>query len=229
MKWPTRNERVRAMRHRLETQEWPRLQMSLLVALAGAAGFLGNWGLLRAGVGSMALRYPLAVLLAWGAFVALLWIWLKARDQDGGADAGDTGDALDLLPEGKGSHAASGGHGTPDAGDLLDGLAAADEFALPLVAIVFVVTLVLAALWIVTGAPTLFAELLVDSALSASLYHRMRHGDAQHWLETAWRSTRKPFIIAAVMLTILGFAVQTLHPGAHTLGQAFTAARVHGS
>lgn len=228
MKWPTRNERVRAMRHRLETREWPRLQMSLLVALAGAAGFLGNWGLLRAGCGSMALRYPLAVLLAWGAFVALLWIWLKTRDQGGGADAGD---ALDLLPEGRGSHAASCGHSAPDAGagDLLDGLAGADEFALPLVAIVFVVTLLLAALWIVTGAPTLFAELLVDSALSASLYHRMRHGDAQHWLETAWRSTRKPFIITAVMLAILGFAVQTLRPGAHTLGQAFTAARVHGS
>ena len=37
MKWPSRNERVRAMRQRLETQGWPRLQMSLLVALAGIA------------------------------------------------------------------------------------------------------------------------------------------------------------------------------------------------
>jgi len=209
------------MRQQLETRGWPRLQMSLLVALAGAAGFLGNWGLLHAGFGNMALRYPLAVLLAWGAFLGLLWIWLKARDQD---DVTDAGDALDLLPDSAPTH---GGHAASDAGaaDLFDGLAAADEFALPLVAIVFVVTLLLAARWIVTGAPTLFAELLVDSALSASLYHRMRHGDANHWLDTAWRRTRKPFVITAAVLALLGFAVQTAHPGAHTLGQAIAAAR----
>ena len=222
MKWPSRNERVRAMRQRLETRGWPRLQMSLLVALAGAAGFLGNWGLLHAGFGKMALRYPLAVLFAWGAFLALLWVWLKARESE---DVADAGDALDLLPESGGAPARAGNAASDaGAGDLFDGLAAADEFALPLIAIVFVVTLLLAALWIVTGAPTLFAELLVDSALSASLYHRMRHGDANHWLETAWRRTRTPFAVTALMLALLGFAVQTLHPGAHTLGQAMAAA-----
>lgn len=219
MKRPRRSDPVQRVRLRLETQGWPRLQMSLLVALAGAAGFVANWGLLHLGVGAMALRYPLAVLLAWGAFLALLWVWLRTRDD---AEADD----LDLVPD------AIGGGGDDisaavDIGtsDVLDGLGATDEIALPLIAIAFVVTLLFAAAWIVSGAPTLFAELIVDSALSASLYHRMRRGDARHWLDTAWRRTRGPFLLAAGLLAILGFTVQALHPGVHTLGQAFAAAR----
>lgn len=54
----------------------PRLQMSLILLLTGLVGFLVSFVLLRAGVGRMWLRYPVAVIVAYIAFLLLLRLWL---------------------------------------------------------------------------------------------------------------------------------------------------------
>ncbi|SDX61138.1 hypothetical protein SAMN05421681_106274 [Lysobacter enzymogenes] len=66
---------IARLRERLERDHWPRLQMSLIVLLTGAAGFLASFGLLQAGMHTMALRYPLAACAAYAAFLLLLWTW----------------------------------------------------------------------------------------------------------------------------------------------------------
>ncbi|WP_206413227.1 hypothetical protein [Lysobacter enzymogenes] len=66
---------IARLRERLERDHWPRLQMSLIVLLTGAAGFLASFGLLQAGMHTMALRYPLAACAAYAAFLLLLWSW----------------------------------------------------------------------------------------------------------------------------------------------------------
>lgn len=54
----------------------PRVEMSLILAATGAAGFLASFVMLHLGVWRMWLRYPLAVLFAYGFFILLLRVWL---------------------------------------------------------------------------------------------------------------------------------------------------------
>lgn len=50
--------------------------MLSLVGVTGLAGFVASFGLLHAGMRSMAARYPLAVLIAYIVYLALLRVWL---------------------------------------------------------------------------------------------------------------------------------------------------------
>ncbi len=52
----TRSAAVIRLRHQLERESFPRLQMGLIVALTGAVGWLCSFGLLHAGVTGMAVR-----------------------------------------------------------------------------------------------------------------------------------------------------------------------------
>ncbi len=54
----------------------PRVQMTMMVAATGLAGFLFSAGMLHLGVHSLWLRYPLAVLFAYGVFLLLLRLWI---------------------------------------------------------------------------------------------------------------------------------------------------------
>ena len=93
---PSRERLVEKAKERLLRHGLPRLQMSILLALTGASGFLTSFILLKAGVGSMALRYPVAVMVAYGVFLLLLRVWL-AIQKDGWGNAGDFVDAADLA------------------------------------------------------------------------------------------------------------------------------------
>jgi hypothetical protein len=53
--------------------------MSLILAATGAAGFLVSFALLHLGVTRMWLRYPFAVLVAYGVFLLLLRVWLHLQ------------------------------------------------------------------------------------------------------------------------------------------------------
>src|SRR5262245_21922363 len=61
----------------LQRADQPRFQMSIIVLITGGAGFVASYGLLHAGLNSMAIRYPLAIAFAYLAFLALLRLWLR--------------------------------------------------------------------------------------------------------------------------------------------------------
>ncbi|HLL15065.1 MAG TPA: hypothetical protein VK388_08375 [Pyrinomonadaceae bacterium] len=75
----------------------PRLLVSFLLALTGASGFLISAVLLRLGVTMMAVRYPLAVILAYCVFLLLLRLWLALRRTDS-SDLDHLADAGDVIP-----------------------------------------------------------------------------------------------------------------------------------
>lgn len=82
---PLRLTRAGAILHlqqRLQAQSYPRIQMGLIVAITGGAGLLASFLLLLAGVTSMAERYPLALVCAYGAFLLMLWAWLRTQASD---------------------------------------------------------------------------------------------------------------------------------------------------
>ncbi len=60
----------------------PRVQISIILALTAMSAFLASVLMLRMGVTSMTLRYPIAVIFAYLCFLALLrlWIWLQNED-----------------------------------------------------------------------------------------------------------------------------------------------------
>ena len=240
-----RHHLVARMRANLERQGFPRLQMMLLVSLTGAVGFLASYTLLGMGLWQMWLRYLLAFGFAYLAFLGLLWLWLRTRGDDycdfpdvsgvtprggghdcasfqggggsgGGGGASGSFDAPSLQP----ASADMGNDGVSDAlGAVGDAASGADELAVPLMVILFVAALLLSSVWVVYSAPVLFAELLVDGVLAASLYRRLRGLESQHWLETAIKRTLWPFLVTCVFLVAIGWGMQVYAPGAHSIGE----------
>ena len=94
-----------------------RAHMSAMLLLVLLSGTLASRLLLHAGVASMALRYPLAVLLSYGVFFGLVRLWLAyvcraaaSRDRRGGSSS-DSGDLFDGWSGGSGSGGSGGGAG----------------------------------------------------------------------------------------------------------------------
>ncbi|MFL9922806.1 hypothetical protein PQR62_00920 [Herbaspirillum lusitanum] len=72
-----RQMHVQRLRSKMERGGFPRLFMLLLIAVTGGVGFIASALMLRAGFDIIWARYLCALLLAYLAFVAMLWIWLK--------------------------------------------------------------------------------------------------------------------------------------------------------
>ena len=95
-------ERLRAY---LQRRGSPRVQMTVIVAATGAAGFLVSFALLHLGLRTMWLRYTLAIALAYGVFLLLVGAWLALQRRKLGVRAeasrgGGVGDLLDVPGSG---------------------------------------------------------------------------------------------------------------------------------
>lgn len=99
----------------------------------------------------------------------------------------------------------------------------AEEFAIPLI-LMILIGIVIGALLIssslvVYSAPDLFAELLLDGALSAGLYHKLRGVERRYWLTTALRKTAVSFIMTTLLISAAGFGMAKYAPEANSLGK----------
>lgn len=239
----TRAMAVQRMRARLLRDSFPRVQMFILVSLTGLAGFIASAAMLAAGIDTMAVRYTLAMGVAYIVFLLLLWLWLRTS----------AGDYLDAVPvegsggganAGDGASAFAGGGGSFDGGgasahvefgsDAGDGavdaivdkpLAAvgeADETAIPLVVILLALGIALSSLFVVWSAPILFAEILVDALLAAGLYRRLRVLAPRHWMLAALRRTIIPFVLTTATVAAAGWGMQAYAPEARSLGEVLS-------
>ncbi len=218
--------------------------MLLLVALTGGFGLLSSFSLLQAGLDSMAIRYPLALALSYGFFLFLLWLWLRTNaadyvdipDPTGLVRSGRATDAPAEFVSGGGGDFAGGGASasfeapaielgeavaTPAkvAGKAVGAVGDADELAIPLIVVILAVGLAIASLYVVYIAPVLFAELLVDGALSYALFRHLRSEDRPHWVASALRHTLVPFMVTGVLLAAVGAGMSVYAPGAKSVGQ----------
>ncbi|HET6892446.1 MAG TPA: hypothetical protein VFH31_15190, partial [Pyrinomonadaceae bacterium] len=236
--YKARERRIEIVRRRLLRKSIPRIQVTLILSLTALAGFLVSFILLRLDVIQMWLRYSVAILVAYGVFLVLLalWLWLQRRSRDidlpdffpggssepgdslnfggsddfGGAGAGGSWQAeapssLSVSSTGGGSHSHSVGLDL----DL-------DEGCLIILAIVALVGGIIASLYIVYIAPVLLAEILVDGALVAGLYKRVKPIEQRHWLRAALRRTLLPALLAMLFFSLAGFALQKVVPDART-------------
>lgn len=247
-----RSAAVARMRQKLLAGSSPRAQMALIVALTGAFGLLASFVLLRLGLESMALRYPLALALSYLFFLFLIWLWLR-NNADDFLDLPDIAAELpggrrsaESVPQwksGGGGDFSGGGAGSsfessaanavveesPGVLEAVGGSASsigdADELAIPLIALAFAVGLALAALYVVYIAPMLFAEVLVDGALSYALFRYLRGQDPAHWLASAFRRSVLPFLVTALFVAAVGAAMSAYAPEARSVGEVIEHAR----
>lgn len=240
----SRASRIGTIRSTLERNHFPRLQMMLIVMLTGLAGLLASFLMLHAGVLGMGMRYFFAMCAAYIMFLFLLWIWIRTRGDgiDGNADLGGVDMPAPDLPvfSGRGGSFDGGGASGDyrDSASMFDGMGdtidnvtggigdtvgevagASDDAAIPIALVLLGLAILFSSLFVVWSAPVLFAELLVDGALAAGLYSRLRSVDRRHWLETALRRTALPFVLTAAVVTGAGWWMGIYAPGAHTLGQ----------
>jgi hypothetical protein len=240
----TRSLAILRLKRRMEREAYPRVQMAFIVALTGAFAWLSSFGLLHAGIESMAMRYPLALTCAYLFFIFLLWLWLRTKASDygdipdfsGSADGSGSVDPVLPNPLGGGGHfgggGAAGSFDSPAAASIADSdsLSAVgdvagtslqlDELAIPIAAIAMAVGLAFASLYVIYIAPALFSELIFDGLLSYTLYRRLRKSEESHWLSGALRHTAAPFALTALFLWATGVAMAFYAPGSHTLSEA---------
>jgi hypothetical protein len=106
LKATTREALVSELRDRLTRTGSPRLTILIVLTLSGGAAFLTSFAGLAAGIDSMAIRYALASIAGYLAFVLLIRCWIAMRrgwapdgDSDGGVsvDFPNPLDALDVA------------------------------------------------------------------------------------------------------------------------------------
>lgn len=244
-----RNKKVNFIKEKLLRDGLPRVQVSVILILTALTGFLASYLLLRAGVSSMTLRYPAAIVTAYCVFLLLLrlWIWLQKNTLDvdlsganftGNSGAGSGG--VDFQFGGGGDFAGGGAGGSwgesvssaassaSDGGSsssIFDGVGFdfdAEELGLVIVAVVALIGGLLASLYIVYIAPLLLAEILVDAVLTTGLYNRVKRIEKTHWLKTAVKRTIVPAVLAVIFFAVAGFAFQQAAPEARSIGEVWT-------
>jgi hypothetical protein len=223
----------------------PRLQVALILLLTGLAGFLTSFSLLHLGISRMWLRYPIAILIAYCVFLLLLrlWLWLQRHslevdfdpsvldfsssessthvesfrfsggggDASGGGAGGSWGESVSSSSVSSGGPASSGGSFDLDL----------EEGWLIVIAIIALIGGLIASFYIIYIAPALLAEILVDGALVAGLYKRVKHIEQRHWLRSAVRRTLLPAVLVATFFTLAGYTLQKAVPEAHTIGEVW--------
>ena len=214
LKWRARA--TAALQRYFEERSYPRTMLTLLLLLAGAPGFLVSAGMLRIGYYHMWFRYPVAVLAGYGVLLGLVRGWVElekgsfdpddpvmktalAAKQTQSKRSSDWWDSLDFLNV-----------------DFSDG----DLGCIPVLLVGGVVVLFAAVVAAVIGAPALIAEVFLDAFLVTVLYRRLRIAEKEHWLGTAIRKTWSLALVAAGALALIGWTLEQLAPGAHSIGKA---------
>ena len=226
-----RERRIEVIKRWLLQDSMPRLQMSLILLLTGLAGFLASFSLLQLDVSRMWIRYPIAILIAYGVFLLLLrlWLWIYGRDMEVDLDP-DLAEVVLDLPSGgyapsEVSHANVGadiGHthagGSSSWWSGIDFDLDLDDGWFLVIAVIVLIGALIASLYIIYIAPLLLAEILIDGVLLVGLYKRVKHIDHRHWLRAAVRRTVIPVLLIAIFFSIAGFAMQRIAPEAHSIG-----------
>jgi hypothetical protein len=203
----------------------PRLALSLLLILTGGVGFLISFALLHLGVPEMWIRYPVAVLGGYAAFLALIRVWVEVERSRFDPEAADLRDAFRQsaeLEERSDYEVLHPRHsdswlGWVDLPDLDFDDPGGCLIAILLGAVIGVLVILAVAL---AQAPVLVAEVFLDAFLVSVLYRRLRIAAEEHWLGTAIRKTWLSAVAIALLLGVAGKCLDLLAPGAHSIGPA---------
>jgi hypothetical protein len=194
--------------------------LTLLVVITGLAAFFVSYGLFRFGMTHMCTRYPIAVLVGYVVLLALVrgWVELERADfdpEDLRLNEAESQASGSYIYNQRSQSSQWDWLHLPDFGDV-----DFEEGCLPALLIAAVVAAIVAVVVLVMGAPALIAEVFLDAFIVSVLYRRLRIAEAEHWLGTALRKTWVPAVVTAAALFAIGWILEQLAPGAHSIGQA---------
>jgi hypothetical protein len=234
---PLTKERVRAW---LERNFFLRVHMSFILGGTFGAGLLATKALLALGVNRLALRYALAVSVAYLVFLLLIRVWMfYVRMARGGVDftgegldwgrAWQSGDTSGFGGSGGkfGGGGASGSWGNAPAPVKSSASPSfsfdfdADELLVVILVIAVVLSLLFVAIYIIYTAPALLSEAAFEAMLAAALAKRTRQIHHPGWIGVIWRATIWQFLLVLVLSAALGWAAQRRCPEAKRLRDVF--------
>jgi hypothetical protein len=194
-----------------------RVEMVAIVAVTGLVGFGVSAGLLHAGLSSMARRYSVATVAAYGVFLLVVRLWAERRRRE-----------LAWTPpyEALRARAPQPDLSRPEE-EWWNGLSPFGRvytvrhllsLVIPLAMVAVMCGWLVALAWVVWTAPALLAEVLLDVALVAGLYRSLRSLEPHSWLRTVIRRTWKPAVVVVVVLAGFGWVAQTALPEVDSIG-----------
>ena len=183
----------------------PKLTMASFVLLAGMLGFVVSALMLKFGVSNMAIRYAFALLVGYLTLCVSLWLW--------------TGMHPHRLAANLTSCEPSEENKKTSNSDYPDAISSGFDFDEATLVIILIFGLFVVIFWFISSAPTMMAELTLDSLVSLQVYHRIRRSDAQPYLYTFWRNTRLPLFFMAIVIVGGAWWLQRMIPEANTLGE----------
>lgn len=193
----------------------PRVEMALLLIVSGLAALLASYGLLRAGLSSMAVRYPLSAAAGYIVFIFVLRIWVRWRHVALEAGDLDLDLAAKLVPSPSlrpaDSISSDSSEGSSSGWEL-------DDLIFIAVLVAMAVSLIVVLCFVLVEAPALFAEAIVDSAIVTSLYKRLGPAAEGFWVERVVSRTWKSIVLIAVMSAVMGWEAQIVAPNQVMLG-----------
>ncbi|HET8774612.1 MAG TPA: hypothetical protein VFP80_12490 [Thermoanaerobaculia bacterium] len=215
------------VRQWLEDRFFLRIHMTLILLGTFLGGLVATRMLMEMGVRVLALRYAIAVCLAYLVFLVLLKLWLMYVGS-GGHSPVDAGDGLDLaLDEGPGAGSlrlSGGGSGSSSSLDLDVG---GDLEGLIFMIVLIVIVLLLGgiAVYYIYTAPALLSEAAFEAVLAASIARRAKKSEGTGWLGAVTRATVGPFLAVLALSILLGWLAQRRCPDALKLRDAVNCVR----
>ncbi len=203
----------------------PRFILGTLVSIAGVVGFFVSYILLHCGIEEMWIRYPLAVIGGYLAFLVLLRLWVEIeRDRYDASQVNIPTDApMQPLPLPNRKFISDSGLSW---WEWLDpsGLFVFEEGCLVGCLIAVAIGALVAAgsvlfSFIMTGSE-LLAEVFLDAVVVSMLYRHLKTAAREHWLGTAVRRSWRSALLLAGALGLLGGCLAAFAPNSHSLGSA---------
>lgn len=217
--WPA-HARATLQRY-FQKRSAPRTIVSLLLILTGFFAFLISYASLRFGLTQMWIRYPVALLAGYAFFLGLLRLWVELERSRFNPDAAEI--KAFVLEERRSAKTSLGEYERrPSWLDYLDvpNLLDFDDGCLPALLGIVVIGLVVVLITAVAAMPALLAEVFVDVFIVSVFYRRLRTAAQEHWLGTALRKTWWLALMAAALLSLGGWVLETAAPGCHSIGPA---------
>ena len=83
------------------------------------------------------------------------------------------------------------------------------------------ITTLIVGIYLVVTSPMLLAELLVDGALLGAMTRAVNPDHLSHWSRAVVRRTWIAALVTAVVFGLVGFGIEHVVPGAHTIAEAW--------
>jgi len=192
--------------------------LSIIILVTALAGFGISICLLKLGVASMWMRYPVAVVGAYGIFLGLIRLWVEIERMHFDPNDQEIQKGLENDAEPYESLVSKSDSGWWDWLEIPDFANAEGLLLIILLGAIVAMGFIFFA--IIGEAPILIAEVFVDAFLAGLLYRRLRISASEAWLGTAIRKTWVYVFWTAFLLCVAGLCLDLMATDSDTMGKA---------